>query len=431
MFDNFVWKSWIGLPIAVVIALVGALIVLGVLSVVMRVAAKRSEWPTALASGARHPFRLLVAILAVWIAVAVTFPDPDWADRVNHLFRIATIATATWLAAGLLVFFIGLGMARYRTDIADNKLARRMHTQLAIVRRLGVAVIVILGIASILLTFPGVQTLGASLLASAGLVSIVAGLAAQSTLTNVFAGVQLAFSGAIRVDDVVIAEKEWGRIEEITLTYVVVHIWDDRRMVLPSTYFTTTPFENWTRNSSELLGSIELDLDWRVSPAAMRQQLEIVLANTEIWDGRASVLQVTDAIGGFIRVRILVTAIDAPTLFDLRCYVREEMVEWIHNQDPAGIPRTRVQMVAEEPRAEPRAMEKAHTDQIGLFTGTADAEERASLFTSAIPIIRPGDPLLTQSNSALGMPAETDFETADELPDSQPPTRPFRTQDNY
>jgi hypothetical protein len=139
------------------------------------------------------------------------------------------------------------------------------------------------------------------------------------------------------------------------------------------------------------------------------------------------VLQVTDAVGGYVRVRILVTAVDAPTLFDLRCYVREEMVQWIHEQDPAGIPRSRVQMIAEEPRARPRAMEKTHTDQIGLFTGTADAEERASLFTSAIPIIRPGTNPFDRSDS-LVMPGETDFETADELPDSQPPTRSFRTQ---
>jgi small-conductance mechanosensitive channel len=430
MFDDFQWKSWIGLPIAVVIALVVALVGLGILSVAMRAAAKRKEWPKALASGARHPFRLLVATIAVWIAVAVTLPDPEWADRVNHFFRILTIGLTTWLAAGLLTFFIGIGMSRYRTDTADNKVARRMHTQLAIVRRLGVAVIVIFGVATILLTFPGVQALGASLLASAGLVSIVAGLAAQSTLANVFAGVQLAFSGAIRVDDVVIAEKEWGRIEEITLTYVVVHIWDDRRLVLPSTYFTTTPFENWTRNSSELLGSIELDLDWRVSPAAMRQQLEIVLANTEIWDGRASVLQVTDAVGGYVRIRILVTAVDAPTLFDLRCYVREEMVEWIHTQDPAGIPRSRVEMVDELPRVEPLAVEKTHTDQIGLFTGTADAEERAALFTSAIPIIRPDGSGPVNTESALGLPVESEFETADELPDGQPSTQTSRTQRN-
>ncbi|PRY68125.1 mechanosensitive ion channel-like protein [Glaciihabitans tibetensis] len=423
MFDDFVWKSWIGLPIAVVIALVVTLVALAILSVAMRAAAKRKDWPKALASGARHPFRLLVANLAVWIAVALTLPNPDMADEVNHVFRIITIALATWLGAGLLSFFVGIGLSRYRTDTADNKVARRMHTQLAIVRRLGIAVIVIIGIAAILLTFPGVQALGASLLASAGLLSIVAGLAAQSTLANVFAGVQLVFSEAIRVDDVVIAEKEWGRIEEITLTYVVVHIWDDRRLVLPSTYFTTTPFENWTRNSSELLGSIELDLDWRVSPAAMRQHLEVVLDNTEIWDGRASVLQVTDAVGGFVRIRILVTAVDAPTLFDLRCYVREEMVEWVHSQDPAGMPRARVEMVAEAVRAQPREMEKTHTDQIGLFTGTADAEERASLFTSAIPIIRPGDTASERNDSSLGLPVESEFETADELPDGQRPSR--------
>ena len=137
--------------------------------------------------------------------------------------------------------------------------------------------------------------------------------------------------------------------------------------------------------------------------------------------------RVVGAVGGFVRVRILVTAVDAPTLFDLRCYVREEMVEWIHSQDPAGIPRTRVEMVAESPRVQPRNMEKTHTDQIGLFTGTADAEERASVFTSAIPIIRPdhGD----QGSSDLGLPVESEFESADELPDGQAPsTRPIRTQ---
>jgi len=441
------WQSWVGLPIAVLIALIGAIILLAIVSLVMTAVSKKREWPKVLASGARHPFRVLVGLLAVWIAVALTLPEPDWRDGINHAFRIATIGVTAWFAGGLVTFLVKLGVAKYRIDIPDNKVARRMQTQLAIVRRLALAIITILAIAAILLTFPGVQALGASLLASAGLLSIVAGLAAQSTLANVFAGVQLAFSDAIRVDDVVIAEKEWGRIEEITLTYVVVHIWDDRRMVLPSTYFTTTPFENWTRNSSELLGSIELDLDWKVSPAAMRQQLEIVLANTEIWDGRASVLQVTDAVGGYVRIRILVTAIDAPTLFDLRCYVREEMVEWIHTQDPAGIPRTRVQMVTAEEPVEPRPVEKTHTDQIGLFTGDADAEQRASMFTSTIQVIRdaasdPSGPaaasLITKptpitpdaahpaavhADADLGMPVETEFETADELPDSRPPSR--------
>ena len=386
MFD---WHSWWGLAASVAIALAAAFAVAVVTKLVVVAATKRREWPRALTTKARHPYRLLLAVVAVWIAVSFSMPGMDW---VNHAFLIALIAVGGWFIGALVGFAIGLGMGRYRIDVPDNRVARRIQTQLAIVRRLAYAVIVIVSLGSILLTFPGVQAVGASVLASAGIVSIVAGLAAQSTLANVFAGVQLAFSDAIRVDDVVIAEKEWGRIEEITLTYVVVHIWDDRRLVLPSTYFTSTPFENWTRSSSELLGSVEIDLDWRVSPVAMRAELDRILKRTNIWDGRASVLQVTDATGGFVRVRILVTAVDAPTLFDLRCFIREEMVEWLQTQDPAAIPRTRVQMVQSEPRTESKPVEKTHTDQVGLFTGSAEAEERANLLTSSIPIIESNRP---------------------------------------
>lgn len=230
--------------------------------------------------------------------------------------------------------------------------------------------------------------LGTSILASAGLAGIIAGLAAQSTLASVFAGVQIAFSDAIRVDDVVVVEGEWGRIQEITLTYVVVHIWDDRRLVLPSTYFTTTPFENWTRRSSELLGSIEFDLDWRVRPSAMRAELDRILERTDLWDGRAKVLQVTEAVGGTVRVRILVTASDAPTLFDLRCFVREEFVEWLH-ESRAALPIARVQLVTEGELDEPITRQSA--DHSGLFTGSAEGEERAGQFTGAIPTIDPED----------------------------------------
>ena len=381
MFD---WHSWLGLAASVAIALAAALVVAVITKLIVVAATKRREWPRALTTKARHPYRLLLVVVALWAAVNFSMPGMAWVD---HAFLIALIAVGGWFVGALVGFAIGLGMGRYRIDVPDNRVARRIQTQLAIVKRLVYAVIVILAVGSILLTFDGVQAVGASVLASAGIVSIVAGLAAQSTLANVFAGVQLAFSDAIRVDDVVIVEKEWGRIEEITLTYVVVHIWDDRRMVLPSTYFTSTPFENWTRSSSELLGSVEIDLDWRVSPVAMRAELERILTRTNIWDGRASVLQVTDATGGYVRVRILVTAVDAPTLFDLRCFIREEMVEWLQTQDPASIPRTRVQLVEAEQRVESKPLEKTHTDQVGLFTGSAEAEERANLLTSSIPII--------------------------------------------
>ena len=377
------WQPWISLAIAVGIALVSATVVIVIVSVVARAAAKRREWPKALISRARHPFRLFIFTVALWAAFAVRWPEKTWHDGIQHAFLIITIAVGAWFVGALVTFALALALGRYRTDVPDNRVARRMQTQLLIVRRLALVVIVILAGGSVLLTFPGVQAVGTSVLASAGVVSIVAGLAAQSTLANVFAGVQLAFSDAIRVDDVVIAEGQWGRIEEITLTYVVVHIWDDRRLVLPSTYFTSTPFENWTRRSSELLGSIELDLDWLVSPAAMRTELDQILKRTPLWDGRGHVLQVTDAVGGFVRVRILVTAIDAPTLFDLRCFIREEMIEWLTTTHPGSLPHARVQLVEE---AKPLPKPKESTDTGGLFTGNAEAEERAAHFTTSIPI---------------------------------------------
>jgi len=389
----FDWQPWLRLGVGIVISLAAAVALILLLTQIVRATARVRDWPKALASGARHPFRLLIIVVPLWIAISITLPEPVSADGVNHFFRVATIALGAWLISRLITFFITIGISKYNVTGPGNIQARKTQTQLAIVRRLAVAAVMIVAAATILMTFEGVQAIGASLFASAGLVSLVAGLAAQSTLANVFAGVQLAFSGAIRVDDVVIAEKEWGNIEEITLTYVVVRIWDDRRLVLPSTYFTTTPFENWTRSSTELFGSIELDLDWRVSPAAMRRQLAVILASTESWDGRASVLQVTDAIGGMIRVRILVTAADAGQLFDLRCYVREEMVEWVHTHDPAGMPQSRVQLVQEVPRIRAEAADEDHSDQGGMFTGTPEAEERASAFTQAIPIVwpEPGD----------------------------------------
>ncbi|CAN5316764.1 mechanosensitive ion channel [soil metagenome] len=382
----FEWKSWLGLGLALIIAVAVAIVIILVTAAIVKIASRHRQWGGILSSAARHPYRALLFVAAAWVAVAFALPDEELRSGANHTFLILMIGCGTWFAAAMVGFALGLAQGRYRTDVPDNRLRRRLQTQLIVVRRLATVVIVILGIASILLTFPGVQAVGASVLASAGVVSIVAGLAAQSTLANVFAGVQLAFSDAIRVDDVVIAEGEWGKIEEITLTYVVVHIWDDRRLVLPSTYFTTTPFENWTRRSSELLGSVELDLDWRVSPSHMRTELDHILARTTLWDKRASVLQVTDAVGGYVRIRILVTAIDAPTLFDLRCFVREQMVEWLHDQSPVAIPRTRVQMVEQESRPVTRPRT---TDTGGLFTGTPEAEKRASEFTTSIPVIDP------------------------------------------
>ena len=387
------WNPWLQYAVAVLVALAVALVVIAVTSLLVRGVSRRRPAALGLLTSARAPFRALVVVSVLWIASAVSVPASfPWWPVVSHSLLIAVIVLASWLIGSLASFGLSQAAGRYRVDVADNRVARRVRTQLQIVRRLVIVVVVIVGASAVLMTFDEVRTIGASLLASAGVVSIIAGLAAQSTLGNVFAGVQLAFSDAIRVDDVVIVEGEWGLIEEITLTYVVVKIWDDRRLVVPSTYFTTTPFQNWTRRTSDLLGSIELDLDWRVDPRAMRLELDAILERSELWDGRVKVLQITDAVGGFIRVRVLVSAEDAPTLFDLRCEVREDLVEWVHTRGADGIPRTRV--VVGEDDAPPHRRSSADTStgaHRGLFSGSPEAEERSLGFTQSISVVESGD----------------------------------------
>ncbi|WP_025157009.1 mechanosensitive ion channel family protein [Leifsonia aquatica] len=384
-------RTWPGLAVACVAAVVLAIVLTAIVGTVLRAVARRRSWPELLIRNARVPFRLFLLVVVLWIAVTVALPaelPAGWRQGIHHTMLILAIVTGVWFAAALVVFVEDLGLARYRLDVPDNRYARKVRTQVLILRRLTVVAAVVIGVGAVLLTFPALQAAGASILASAGVIGIIAGVAAQSSLANLFAGIQLAFSDAIRLDDVVVVEQQWGTIEEITLTSVVVHVWDDRRLVLPSTYFTTKPFENWTRQHSELLGSVEFDLDWRVSPGGMRSELNRVLAGTELWDGRTGVLQVTDAVAGWVRVRVLVTAKDAPTLFDLRCLVRERLVDWMQRYAPASLPRSRVELVQPPEPTAPTARARAQSqDEARLFGGSPEKEQRGAQFTEAIPVI--------------------------------------------
>lgn len=362
---------------AIVVGVVVALALAEVVAAVVRALGRRTQLAQGLARRGRRPLRVVLVVVGVWVGVrAAGGPDasgelPSWQPATEHALLIALILGVAWLVGSLAFVVEDAALARYRTDVPDNRHARRVRTQIMILRRVTVAVLVICALAAVLLTFDGARAVGAGVLASAGLVSVVVGLAAQTSLANVFAGLQLAFTDAIRVDDVVVVDDEWGRIEEITMTYVVVHVWDDRRLILPSTYFTSTPFENWTRRAADLLGTVELDLDWAVPVSAMRTELTRILQASDLWDHRVGVLQVTESTGGWVRVRALASAEDAPTLFDLRCHVREALVDWLQREHPEALPRTRWEASAATP-----AFETADPETAAGTTAAATAADR-------------------------------------------------------
>ena len=337
----------------------------------------------------RMPVRATLMVFAATVAVRRTSDGADaWRGWVDHTLLIAFIVTLTWTTVGLVGVAERRIIALYaggEDEISDgDRLWRRIRTQVTILRRLATAVVVILGVAAILLTFPSFSDIGTTLFASAGVLSVVAGLAAQTSLGAVFAGMQIAFSGAIRVGDVVELEQGqwWGRIEEITLTYVVVRLFDERRLVLPCTHFTTTPFENWTRNATEIMGTVEFDVDFSVPFDEMRAELDRLLETSDQWDGRRGVLQVTDAIGGVVRVRMMVSASNAGALFDLRCTVREGMVGWVHEKGSVA-PTQRIEPTTPAaPDAGRRRRDDGATPRVaaGLFTGSPEAEERGRAF---------------------------------------------------
>lgn len=388
----------LALGLTALVAVVGALVLSVVLHAVFSRLGRRSVVATDLARRGRRPVRLLLAVLAVHQVAHRSLGTNEWLHVVRSVLDLALIASVAWVVAALAFVGEDVVLARYRVDVADNRHARRVRTQVTFLRRITVGVIIVLTVAAMLWTIPGARQFGAGIFASAGLLSVVAGLAAQTSLANVFAGLQLAFTDALRVDDVVVVQGEWGRIEEITLTYVVVHLWDDRRLVLPSTWFTSTPFENWTRKDSQLLGIVMLEVDWSTDFDAMREELRRTVEGDELWDGRVSVLQVTDAVGSYVQVRILVSAQDGPTVFDLRCHVREAMVRWLASSDPAGLPRLRVDGVPDTladrlqrpaprtpataplPAVAPPGPGQASRDD-SLFTGSLDAVERSRRFS--------------------------------------------------
>jgi small-conductance mechanosensitive channel len=299
-------------------------------------------------AGTRRPARWALVVCAV----AMTIPAAPLGDAVtqalSHLLILTTIGLLGWIAIAAIHIAADIYLMRFRIDVADNLLARKHYTQINILVRVADILVVVLTIGFALMTFESVRQYGVSLFASAGVAGLVAGLAARPVLSNLFAGVQLAMTQPIRIDDVVIVENEWGWIEEITSTYVVVRIWDLRRLIVPLTYFIEKPFQNWTREGAALLGSVMLYLDYAAPIDAIRAEAQRIAEASPDWDKKIVGVQVTDSKQDTIEVRILVSSPTAGQAWNLRCEVREKIIAFLQREHPQALPRRRFESVTEQ-----------------------------------------------------------------------------------
>ena len=325
-----------------------------VVSVVFAVLARKALAKSATASSilarVRRPLHLTLATWGAWVGLGIALVNPNLSDWngssvttfLMHILLIAGLACLTWMGYAAAWVFEDAAKAR---QASDRGRSRRFETQAQVLRRLTQGIVVVVGMIAIIGTFEAARQAMTTVLASAGVLSVIGGLAAQQTLGNVFAGLQLAFTDAIRVGDVVVAgdKHETGSVEEITLSYVVVRIWDERRLIIPCRYFTQTPFENWTRRASAQLGTVELKLDWSAPMTLIRTKVEQLLTATDLWDGRTWAVQITDSDEYTVTVRILVSATNSGNLNDLRAYLREQVISWIVTDEPWARPAQRIE----------------------------------------------------------------------------------------
>jgi small-conductance mechanosensitive channel len=317
-----------------------------VFAILARLAKRRELLFGAMVRRARRPAAFILPLLAVLAVFPNVELPADWVTRVEHATGIATIAATAWAIVALILLGADYAKGHQTVVDEDNLRFRQIETRVDSLSRVAVTIVVIVATATCLMTFPAVRAIGATMLASAGLAGLAVGLATRPLLENLVAGVQIALTQPIRIDDVVIVESQFGRIEEITATYVVVALWDRRRMILPLTYFIDKPFENWTRRSADLIGAIMLFTDYSMPVDALRAELDRMLPQSPLWDGNVKGVQVTDTDASGMQIRILVSARNAASLFDLRCYVREGLIGFIQAGYPLAFPSTRIDAAA-------------------------------------------------------------------------------------
>jgi len=303
----------------------------------------RSVVDDSLVARARGPAFVLLPLVAILIVLpSFTLPE-GLLEGVRHFVALGMIAATAWLAVNLTAVFDDFISSKFKIDVRDNLFARRVHTRTRLLRRIAVIAILIVAASAMLMTFPGIRHIGISLFASAGVAGLIAGMAARPVLSNIIAGIQIAMTETIRIDDVVVLEKEWGRIEEIGTTNVVVRLWDLRHLVVPLSYFIEHPFENWTHKTADILATVFLYTDYSVPVEDIRAELYRLLQTSEMWDGKTWSLQVTNATERSMELRALMSAPDSATAWNLRCHIREKLIWFLQARYPQSLPRIRAE----------------------------------------------------------------------------------------
>ena len=305
-------------------------------------------FPRLLLEQTEAPLHLIVPLLGVQAVWTAASDELLWMAGLRHITLLLIIGAFTWLGMRVVLAIQKVIIHHHPVNVADNLNARRIQTQTKVLVQTLSFFVLLFGAAAMLITFPAARQFGTSILASAGLAGLAEGFAAKPVWGNLIAGLQIAFTQPIRLDDVVIVANEWGRVEEITGTYVVVKVWDERRLIVPLQWFIENPFQNWTRTTSDLIGSVFFWMDYSVPIDPLRGELErLVKEVPELWDGRVSGLQVTETTENSVQIRVLVSSSDSGKNFDLRCYVREKMISFIAQNYPEGLPKLRA-TVSEE-----------------------------------------------------------------------------------
>lgn len=339
------WRTWLWAFGALGASVIAALIVHKILFVVgTRVAGRSGNViNSSLVRHAEAPTRWIFPLLAMLFVLPVLPVRAEWVAALRQILGLGVIAAAAWSIILLTEVMGDLVYARHRVDVSDNLAARRIRTQVSVLQRIASVIVIVVALGFALMTFPEIRQLGTTLLASAGLAGLVVGMAMKSTLSNLVAGLQIAFTGPIHIEDVVIVEGDWGWIEEILTTYVVVRTWDLRRLIVPLTYFIENVFQNWTRQTSNLLAYVYLYCDYTVPVEELRREFRRLLESTPLWDRQVCSVQVSDTSEHTMQIRALTSAADSGKAWDLRCYAREGLIRFLQEKYPESLPKTRAE----------------------------------------------------------------------------------------